>query len=237
MADLLQVDVVQQLEVALIGSPTTQVIDLLSGGLMQSTASTSVAMTSTSVTPVQPHPRSYTSTPPAPPPPSVPVLGISSPTPATVLTMASLSDVVEPVVLETKEAKISDVILHWCITPTLAGPSSTVSTTSLLASTNISTLPIVVVPELAIPDEAYSECINRPGGGKDYLCHLSPFRHSNLDSILTHVRKHLEVIIGCLICSKGYQNTASPHKHGRDVHSVQITSTTPLSGVIPKEQI
>ena len=56
MADLLQVDVVQQLEVALIGSPTTQVIDLLSGGLMQSTASTSVAMTSTSVTPVQPHP-------------------------------------------------------------------------------------------------------------------------------------------------------------------------------------
>ena len=85
--------------------------------------------------------------------------------------------------------------------------------------------PVVVVPKLAISAEAYPELLNRPGGGKDYLCCLCPFRHSNLDSILTHVRKHLEVIIGCFICGRGYQNVASLHKHGRDVHSIQIVAS------------
>ena len=118
--------------------------------------------------------------------------------------MASLSDVMEPAVLETKEAKISDVIPYWQITPTLVDLPSSVSATSLSASTSITTLPVLVVPQLAIPAEAYPEQVNRLGGGKDYLCHLCPFRHSNLDTILTHVRKHLEIIIGYFICSKGY---------------------------------
>ena len=50
MVDLLQADVIQQLEVVLLGSPVAQVVDLLSEGLVQAKASTSV-------TPVQPHPR------------------------------------------------------------------------------------------------------------------------------------------------------------------------------------
>ena len=57
MADLLQADAVQQLEVALLGSPAAQVVDLLSRGLAQT-------MSSTSATPAQPHPKIYTSTPP-----------------------------------------------------------------------------------------------------------------------------------------------------------------------------
>ena len=65
---------------------------------------------------------------------------------------------------------------------------------------------------------------------------LCLFRHSNLDYILTHVRKHLEIIIGHPICGKGYQNIASLHKHGRDAHNIQIASTS-LLGVIPGEHL
>ena len=109
----------------------------------------------------------------------MPVVGISIPTPVAVPAMASSSDVVEPAVLETKEAKISDVIPPWHITPTPVDPSLLASTTSLSASTDVTMLPVVVVPELVIPAEAYAEQINRPGGGKDYLCHLCLYRHSN----------------------------------------------------------
>ena len=70
MADLLHTDAIQQFEVALLGLPVVEVIDLLSGGLAQ-TRPVTVA------TSVQPHPCTYTSTPPAPPPASVPVLGVS----------------------------------------------------------------------------------------------------------------------------------------------------------------
>ena len=152
--------------------------------------------------------------------------------------MESSSGVQESGLLKAKVSEISDDFPHWCITPTLVGPLSSISCSSSLPSTSVVAFPVVVVPEQAIPAEAYQEQINRPSGGKDYLCHLCPFRHSNLNSILTHVRKHLEITIGCPVCGKSYQNTASLHKHGRDVHSVQIVaSTTSLSGVIPKEQI
>ena len=88
MADLLQADTVQQLEVALLGSPVAQVIDLLSRGLAQTKSSTST-------TPAQPHPRIYTSTPPTPPPSSVLVVGVSttSQMPIVMLTMESSSGV------------------------------------------------------------------------------------------------------------------------------------------------
>ena len=83
---------------------------------------------------------------------------------------------------------------------------------------------MMVVPELLIPAEVYPECLNRPGGGKDFPCCLCQFRHSNLDMILTHVRKHLEVVVGCPVCGTGYQNTASLCKHGKEVHNIQIVA-------------
>ena len=69
MAELLHVDAVQQLEVALLGSPAANVIGLLSVGLEQ-----------TKLTPqtMQPHPQTYTSTSPSPIPMVVPVLGLST---------------------------------------------------------------------------------------------------------------------------------------------------------------
>ena len=111
-----------------------------------------------------------------------------------------MSDVDETAPPKAKISKISSDFQHHHITPTLI---------SLLSTSSVS-FPVVVVPELAIPAEAYPKCINRPTGVKDYLCHLCPFRHSNLDSILTHIRKHLDMTIGCPICGRGYQNAASP---------------------------
>ena len=183
MAGLLQADVVKQLDVVPMESLVAQVIDLLPGGLGQAMAST-LAMTftsiSTCVTPAQPCPQIYTSTPPGPPPSSVPVLGISttSPTPVDAPAMTSLSGV--SALPKTKLSKTSDDFPSHCIIPTSVGLSSSVSTKSSLSSTSV-----VVGPELAIPAEAYPEWINRPGGGKEYLCHLCQFRHSTLDSILT----------------------------------------------------
>ena len=171
MADLLHADAIQQLEVALLGSPAAQVIDLLAGGLIPSSI---VAV------PAQPHPGACISTPPAPPPTSIPVLGVNTtgPRPA----MASTSGGDESALPQAKASKVSEVVQHHCITPT---PVELLSSTIASSSTEVETLPIVVVPELAVPAEAYPEHLNRPGGGKDYLCHLCLFRHSKLDSILT----------------------------------------------------
>ena len=224
MADLLHAEVVQQLEVALLGSPADQVIDLLSRGLMQPKPSTSVI-------PPWPHLWAYTSTLPAPPPTSVLVVGVSTTGEIPVVavpTMESSSGVDESALSKVKISKISNDSEHHHITPTPLSP---------LSSTSSVSYPVAVAPELAIPAEAYPNCINRPSWSKDYLCCLCPFKHSNLDSVLTHVRKHLDITIGCSICGKGYQNAASLHKHGRDVHNILIVaSSTSLPGVIPKEE-
>ena len=210
IVDLLHTDAVQQLEVALLGSPASEVIDLLSSGLVQTTSSTIVASAQSCLC-------TFTSTCPAPPLTSVLVVGVSTSSTSShvpvVPPVESMSDDGEATPPKAKTSRISDDSKCHHITPILISP---------LPSTSSISLPVVVVPELAIPVEEYPEHINRPSGGKDYLCHLCPFRHSNLDSILTHIRKHLDVIIGCPICCRGYQNAASLCKHGRDIHSIQI---------------
>ena len=92
---------------------------------------------------------------------------------------------------------------HCCIIPTLVWSST--SFTSSDPSTKSPSYPVVVVPEFTILAEAYPEHLNRPGRGKEYMCQLCAFRHSNLDCFLTHVRKHLNIMIGCPVCGKGYQ--------------------------------
>ena len=149
MVDLLQADAMEQLKVALLGSTMAQVVDLLSKGLVQAKALTSV-------TPAQPHPGIYTSTPPAPPPSSVLVAGVSttSPKPAVVPTMESMSSMDESTPPKAKGSKISvEDLPHHHITPTPVGSSSSSSSSSV----STGTLPVVVVPELAIPAEAYQE--------------------------------------------------------------------------------
>ena len=43
--------------------------------------------------------------------------------------------------------------------------------------------------------------------------------------MLTHIRKHLDLKIGCPVCGKGFQNAASLHKHGRKAHVIQILAS------------
>ena len=229
MADLLHPDAVQQMEIVLMGSPMAQVVDLLSEGITQAQASTSTPA-------IQPCPRLFTATPPAPSPSSVPLAGISSSSqePSITSTSEMVAECDKSSLPETQVAKTSTDSPPQHIIMTLVKSSSLLGTTSLSASPSVSTLPVVVVPELAISVEAYPEHINRSGRGKDYLCHLCPFRHSYLDCILTHVRKYLEIIIGCPLFGKGYQNATSLCKHGRDLYKIQIAAT-PLSDIIPGE--
>ena len=154
----------------------------------------------------------------------------AQPNPVVVVpTMESMPGINESTLPKPKLLKFSNDSQHCCITPTLL---------SSLSSTSSVSFPVVAVPKLVVPAEAYLECLNRPGGGKDYLCFLCPFRRSNLDSILTYVKKHSDITIECPICGKGYQNATSLHKHGRDVNSIQIVaSSTSLPGVIPEEEI
>ena len=78
---------------------------------------------------------------------------------------------------------------------------------------------------------------NKPDRHKDYVCQMCHFSHSNLDSILTHIRKHLNIIVGWPVCSRGYQNVASLWKHGWDAHNIQIVAAiTPLQGIIDPEE-
>ena len=155
MADLLHADTMQQLEVALLGSPAAQILDLLSSGWEQAKPA---SMPSSG----QPHPQAYTSTPPAPPSSSMPVVGVL--TSSLVVAFSSMSvgaNIVESAVPEPKETKATGNV--WYITPVLVELSSSTGTTSSLVLPHVSTLNVVVVPELAISAEAYPEQINRPG--------------------------------------------------------------------------
>ena len=143
MADLLYTNAVHQLEVALLGSPASEVMDLLSSVLVQTTSSTIAASS-------QPHVCPYTSTPPAPPSTSVLVVGVSTSShiPA-VPPLESTSNDDEATLPKAMISKISDDSKCHCITPMLI---------SLLPSTSSISLPVVVVAKLAIPAEAYPEC-------------------------------------------------------------------------------
>ena len=116
-----------------------------------------------------------------------------------------------PTTLKTIKMKISKIPVpvskchHISTTLISQSVSAVPSTSSVMASTSsTASTPIVVVPDLETPADAYPEHLNKPGGSKDYLCQLCHFLHSNLDLILTHVRRHLDMMVGCPICGRGY---------------------------------
>ena len=196
LVELLDSDAIQQLELA-------RVLDVLVMGTQYQTTS----LHSTSV-PVHP---SVTSSMPSSSP-SVPIAGITDmegPAEA----KASTSKTLPPTTSADIEA--GSPKHHWIILvliPTTASRSSSIP----------SKLPVIVVPELAVPVHALPEQINCPGGCKDYRCQLCAFQHTNKDCILTHIQQHLEILIGCPMCGKGFQNVASLHKHRKKVHSIHI---------------
>ena len=188
MAELLHANGIQQLEVALLGSPTVQIIDLLIAGMRQpaSTSQRSAILPS----------KAYTSTPMAPPPPTIPIVGITNSLPITSVS----SEGNEAMALDSQE-----ISKCCCIVPTSIQPSESTSLPSSPPSSGLSnkstSYPILIVPELAMPAEVQPKWLNQPGGGKEYRCQLCAFQHSNQDCMLTHIRKHLDITIGCPICS------------------------------------
>ena len=179
MARLLYADVVQQLEIALLGMPMAQVIGILTSGLV---------LSPWLYTPSEHHPKMYTWTFPSPHPPSVPIMGMSSTIPEPAVASTSVTpQTMAPTALEGTDPEVSQ---HHHIIPISIEPSSP----NIELSSE--TLPVMVVPQFPILTEAYPEHLNRQGGGKYYLCHLCWFRHSNLDTILIHIRKHLVVLVG-----------------------------------------
>ena len=147
---------------------------------------------------MQPHPQAYTSTPPAPIPVVVPVLGLSTiSTPGIEKTEKTT---------ESQDVPVIPKGCHLTLTLVTYFASSLPSTSSSLSSlpSKSASYPVIVIPELAIPVGTDPECVNQPGG-KDYLCHVCTFWHSDLDCILTHVSKHLNITISCPGCGKRVQ--------------------------------
>ena len=71
---------------------------------------------------------------------------------------------------------------HHCITPiqiqSSDSPIPSISSSSSGSSTKSVTYSVIVVPELAIPADAYPKQLNQPGGGKEHWCHLCIFHTS-----------------------------------------------------------
>ena len=199
----------QQIKVALLGSPAAGIINLLAEISLWSPP----PMRQT----VQP-PHVYTSTHLAPPPSTILIVGVT--TSMAENTGDDRADKSTTMVSDPQEAP-QNIPKHCHIVPTLVPTPEGPSTSSTSSS-----CPIVIVPELAITTDACPECINRSDGGKDYHCHICSFHPTNYDCILTHIRKHLDVTLGCPGCAKGFQNAASLLKHGRKIHKIQIVAST-----------
>ena len=151
MAELLHADMM--LEVALLGSTAAQLIYLLATRVMAPTSLRQIIH----------QPQAYTGTPMVPPASTIPILGVTDSS----LAVASLSG-------NKATTSTSLEIPSKCqqITPTpipqpevASRPSSPLCPSPSAKSTS---LPTVIVPELAIPAEAQPEWINLLGGSKEY---------------------------------------------------------------------
>ena len=201
LADQLHADAMQELEVALLRTPVVNCIEVLASGL-----SSSSEQPLSRVLPAPPlitAAKAFTRMPPAPPLVAVPIVGVTDDEPQEVTV--------------TSEGPVA----KRRITPTPVEHSTSSSPLTPKPSSDSVSYSVVHVPEMSIPDEWYPECINLPNAGKEYQCQGCSYSRSNLDTILTHVRKeHLDITIGCPACGKPYQNAASLCKHGKEIHKI-----------------
>ena len=207
LVEPLHADAIQQLEVVLLGTPAAKVLDALSRATFSQQAYTSFS--SKSFPPMMLASTSSTIVVP----PQVPIVGVTQ-----VLASETLPST-ETAVRESKP-------------PTSSGPEVTPSkchkimpTPIPAKSSSMPNLPTIVVHKLAVLTHALPEWINHPEGHKDYKWQLCVFQHMNRDCMLMHIQQHLEISVGCPMCSKGFQNVASLCKHGQQVHSVNIVES------------
>ena len=198
LADLLHADVMQQLEVVLLDTAAAKMLEVIAMATSSPQVSVSSRISITSI---------KLSTTLAPP--QVPIAGVipsSEKSPATEEVRASTSTT-DPEGTPAKWHKITPM-------PLLAKGSD--------VGSEISKLPSIIVPELAVLTHALPEWINHPGGCKHYKCWICVFQHTNWDCMLTYIWQHLELSVRCPMCGKGFQNAASLCKHGQKIHSVNI---------------
>ena len=151
LADQLHADAMQQLEVAMLGTPVANCIRVLTSGLSSSSEPP--------VSRVLPAPplitavKAFTQMPPAPPPIAVPIVGVTD-------------DALQEVTVTSKDP----VAKKRRITPTPVEPSTSMSPSTPKPSSDPVSYSVVHVPEMTIPDEWYPECINLPNAGKECQC-------------------------------------------------------------------
>ena len=172
-------DAIQQLKVALLGSPAAEIMDILSTSLP----------TPATVTSTQLDPHTFTATPSAPPPVSVLLEGVSELSASPVMVTAGSFK-------PDKEIPVTSETTTLVSLSTSAQPST--SSIQPLSTDPATFRATVVMSRLAILADAYLKCLNRPGGGNDYLCQVCHVSQTNLDSILMHVSRHLDIIVGHL---------------------------------------
>ena len=175
-------------------------------------------MSSTQHQAVPPQPLAITSM--APSPPTIPIVSVTNlKEPVEATATPSGSKVTTPPSQKESTPSKSQCIFPMPIPTTTQRSHSPSCTVSSNASPP---LPIIVVPELAIPPFAQPEQINWPRGCKDYKCQMCLFQHANKDCMLIHVHQHLKILNGSPMCGKGFQNAALLWKHGKKVHAIQI---------------
>ena len=195
----------QQLEVVILGTPVANCIEVLASGI--SSSCDEPVKIILPAPPLITSVKAFTDTPSAPPPVVVPIIGVT--------------DVVPQEVPGTSEGSITK---KRQITSTPVEPSTSMSPSTPKPSSDPVSYSVVHFPEMTIPDEWYPEWIYLPKASKEYQCQGCSYTPSNLDTILTHVRKeHLNITIGCPACGKPYQNAASLHKHGKEIHKIIIS--------------
>ena len=209
LAELLHADAIQQLEIALLGTPAAKILDVLSMATKSKTSSIPLsakllcsAMLLLATTPsmiVLPH--------------QVPVVRVIKVEEAPLVEASTSKKIPSPSTLahhKVGSSKGRQII------------PAPILITSSKPHDSASKLPSVIVPELVILAYALPEQIKHSGGCKDYKSQLCAFQHTNKDCMLMHIWQHLEILVSCPMCGKGFQNVASLCKHGRKVHSIQI---------------
>ena len=147
LADLLHADVMQQLEVVLLGTPAAKVLDVIA----MVTSSPQVCPSVPSRTSITLAVKSSTTLAP----PQVPIAGVT-PSSEKLLATEEFRASTLTIDLESTPAK-------WCMItpiPLLAKGSD--------VGSEISKFPSIIVPELAVLMHALPEQINHPGGCKHY---------------------------------------------------------------------
>ena len=146
---MLHADAMQQLEVALLGTPAAKVMDIIT----MATSSSQVCPSVPSRPSITPAVKASTTLAP----PQVPIAGV---TPSTEKLPAA-----EEVGASTSTTDLGSTPAKWCkITP------MPLSAKGSHAGSKSTKFPLIIVPELAVLTHTLPEWINHPGGCKHYKC-------------------------------------------------------------------